>query len=243
MQTYLIIAVVTFFAALVQATMGFGGALVLINMLPMFYPYSKSVAYVQGCIVLINFYYMIRYRDKIRWDVLTAALIPGVLLSLVFTFVSVTVNSATMEVLLGVLLIGLAIYYLLVVDKIKMKPSKTNGVILGSFSGVTNAMFGMAGPPVALYLTPSIDDNFEYFITCQTFFSCSSATCIAVRLYSGIYEVSDIPVLAMMIAIFFIGTVFGLKVIKKVDSKILKKIIYVFIGLNGVYMFVMRLVG
>lgn len=242
-MNYLILGVIAFIAAFVQATMGFGAGVILVNVMPLFFPYSKAIALMQASILFLNIVFSIKYRNKIRWDVLVPALIPGTVLGLLFTFWSVTIDVAILTVALGVAFIALSIYTLALADKVHVKPSKTNGFILGSCSGLTNAFFGFAGPPVAAYFAPSLEDNLEYFVTSQFFFMCSSAACIVARFFSGIYEVSDLPMLGLLVACLGAGMLSGVGLLKKADGKVLKKLIYGFIGLNGVYIIVKELIA
>lgn len=241
MGVFLFIGCVAFIGAIIQATMGFGGAVLLINVMPFFFPVTKSVALVQGSVIIINIVFTIIYYKKIRWDILWPALIPGIGLGIVFSIISISLNAEMMTILLGLLFIILSVYYLTVVNRINIVPSKVNGFIMGAFSGFTNAFFGLAGPPVALYLVPSINDKIEYFASSQVFFLLSSIACISVRLLSGIYETSDIPIILYLMIMFILGSFIGIKLLKKIESILLKKIIYLFIGLNGIYLIAKQL--
>lgn len=240
---YIVIGLVAFLGAMLQANMGFGGAVILINFLPLFFPYLKAVALMQGAIVILNLVYMIIYWKKVRWDIIWPAVIPSVIIGLFFSFYSVNFDVQVLKLGLGVVFILLAVYYLAVVDRIHMLPSKINGFFMGTFSGLANALFGFAGPPLALYLVPSIDDKLEYFASSQACFLCSSLACISARLFAGVYEVSDLPNLLYIAVFFFLGIFFGLKILKKIKGDAFKKIIYAFIGLNGVYIIIKQLIG
>lgn len=236
MVVYLLIGCVAFLGAIIQTTMGFGGAVLLINVMPFFFPVTKSVALVQGSVIIINIVFTIIYFKKIRWDVLWPALIPGIGLGVVFSIISISIKAEMMTILLGLLFIVLSIYYLIVVNHINIIPSKINGFLMGAFSGFTNAFFGLAGPPVALYLVPSINDKIEYFASSQVFFLLSSIACISVRLLSGIYEASDVPIILYLMIMFILGSLIGINLLRKIEGFLLKKIIYIFIGLNGIYL-------
>ena len=241
MGVFLFIGCVAFIGAIIQATMGFGGAVLLINVMPFFFPVTKSVALVQGSVIIINILFTIIYYKKIRCYILWPALIPGIGLGIVFSIISISLNAEMMTILLGLLFIILSVYYLTVVNRINIVPSKVNGFIMGAFSGFTNAFFGLAGPPVALYLVPSINDKIEYFASSQVFFLLSSIACISVRLLSGIYETSDIPIILYLMIMFILGSFIGIKLLKKIESILLKKIIYLFIGLNVIYLIAKQL--
>lgn len=232
-----------FAGGILQANMGFGSALILINVLVLFFPFNKTVALTQGSLVFLNVYYFVRYFRNIRWDVVTPALIPGALLGLIFTIWSVRQDSAVLTLSLGVLFLVLSVYELAFSRKVHVKPSKFSGFLMGGFSGITNAFASIAGPPIALYLVLSLDDNLEYFATSQCFFLLCSLPCIVARIASGFYEVSDLPILGVLLAGLLLGAFLGLKILKKMETDILKKLIYAFVGVNGIYIIVKHLVS
>lgn len=238
MNTYLIVGLSAILASIIHSTMGFGSPLVLLNVLPLFFPLTKSVAVMQISLIVLNIYFFIRYRDQVVWKVLTPALIPASVFGLVFTLWSVSLESNVLTICLGVVFILLSLYELVFSGNVQVRPSKTMGFLMGSCSGITNAFFGMAGPPVVMYLVPAVDNNLQYFATSQAFFLFSSIPCLVGRVVSGIYEKTDIPVILILTSGFLLGSLVGQKLLKKIDSKVFKKLVYGFIGVNGIYMIV-----
>jgi len=240
--SYALILVSAVAASVIHSTMGFGSPLVLLNVLPLFMPLNKSVAVMQVSLIVLNIYFSVRYRDKIVWKVLTPALIPAAALGLLFTLWSVSLDVGILTIGLGVVFILLSLYELVFSGNVRVRPSPLTGFLMGSCSGITNAFFGIAGPPIVMYLVPAVDENMQYFATSQAFFFLSSVPCLVGRLVSGIYESTDIPVILCLIAGLLLGSVVGLRILKKIDSKVFKKLIYGFIGVNGVYMIVRQLI-
>ena len=240
--SYIVIFISAIFASIIHSTMGFGSPLVLLNVLPLFFTLTKSVAVMQVSLIVLNIYFCVRYINKISWKVLVPALIPATVLGLVFTLWAVSLDSGVLYICLGAVFIFLSLYELFISGNVKIRPSRSMGFLMGSCSGITNAFFGIAGPPIVMYLVPSTEDNLQYFATSQAFFFLSSVPCLIGRLVSGVYETTDIPVIACLIAGLLLGSVFGIKVLKKIDSKVFRKLVYGFIGINGIYLIVRQLV-
>lgn len=237
-SSYAAILISAVLASVIHSTMGFGSPLVLLNVLPLFFPLNKSVAVMQVALIVLNIYFFVRYRDKVAWKALFPVLIPAAVLGFVFTLLSVSLNLGILNIALGVVFILLALYELVFPKNVKLKPSAKAGFVMGACSGITNAFFGMAGPPVVMYLVPATEGNLEYFATSQAFFFMSSVSCLIGRVVSGIYERSDIPVILCLVAGLLLGSFVGQRVLKKIDNEIFKKLIYGFIGVNGIYMIV-----
>ena len=242
MGPYLILLLTSLLASVIQATMGFGSALILLNVLPLYLPLNKAVALMQASLIVLNIVFTVRYWKKVRWDVLYPALIPAAVSGMVFALWSVSMEMSVLFIFLGVLFIFISVYELALSGRIRVKPDKKTGFLMGLLSGLGNGFFGIAGPPVAMYLAPSLDDNLEYFASSQCFFLFSSVPCLLARLISGIYVADDLPYLAVMTAGLVFGVAFGLVILKKIETKLLRKLIYGFIGLNGVYIIVKQFV-
>lgn len=242
MGAYLIVGATAILGAIIQATMGFGTALLLLNVLPFFFPLNQAIALMQAAILVLNSTFTIRYWKKVRWEIIWPAIIPGVLLGIIFTLYSVQMAVSALTIAFGVMLIVLSIYELAFGDNFKVKPTKATGFLMGSLSGIGNAFFGVAGPPIAIYLIASVEDNLEYFATSQCFFFFSTAACVITRAACGAYEAGNIPFLIVVASCLLIGIVIGLKILKKIDGKLLRKLIYAFIGINGIYLIIKQIV-
>lgn len=242
MIAYCVIGVAAVVAAVVQVTMGFGAAIILLNVMPLFWVFNKAVAVTQASVLVLNGTFTLRYWRRIRWDVLWPALVPASILGLVFTIWSVRVDVGAMTIALGVAFVVLAVYEVAISERVRVRPTRAMGVLMGSASGVTNALFGIAGPPVIAYFVPSIEDKIEYVATSQAFFMMASIPCIVARLVEGVYQVSDLPVLVVVCVGLLVGMVVGIRILKRIDSQLLRKLIYIFIGLNGVYLIVKQIV-
>ena len=241
-SSYAVIFISAVLASVIHSTMGFGSPLVLLNVLPLYFTLTKSVAVMQVSLIVLNIYFFIRYREKVDLKVLVPALIPAAVLGLVFTLWSVSLESDVLYICLGAVFILLSVYELAFSGRVEVKPSKRMGFLMGSCSGITNAFFGIAGPPVVMYLVPATEDNLGYFATSQAFFFLSSVPCLIGRLVSGVYDRGDIPVLICLIVGLLLGSVVGIKVLKKIESKVFRKLVYGFIGINGVYLIVRQLI-
>ena len=240
--TFIVIFISAVLASIIHSTMGFGSPLVLLNVLPLFFTLTKSVAVMQVSLIVLNICFFVRYRNKVSWKVLVPALIPATVLGLIFTLWSVSLGSGVLYICLGAVFILLSVYELVFSGNVEVRPSRSMGFLMGSCSGITNAFFGIAGPPIVMYLVPSTEDNLQYFATSQAFFFLSSVPCLIGRLVSGIYEMNDIPVIICLVVGLLSGSVFGIRVLKKIDSKVFRKLVYGFIGINGIYLIVRQLV-
>ena len=228
-------------SSLLQGTLGFGAAIVMINVLPLFMAPGTSVVVTQFACTISSLYIAMKSWKKVRLDVLLPLLIPCLVCTIVATRLSVGLDTSTMKVLLGVVFILLALYFSFVADKISLKPTKLNGAIVGCISGVFGGMFVSGGPPAVLYLAPSLEDKDEYVATIQLYFVALNTMSLLTRVFSNAVALEDLRYMIIASVGMLIGGYFSLKIGKNLKGTLLKRFIFAFVGINGVLMIVNNL--
>ncbi len=237
-----IIFFLTCFAAIaLQTGIGFGFPLCAMIVLPYLFPYSEALALTQGTALFSTLYLTLRFRKKIRWDVLIPVVIPAAIAGVLFTAFSFTVGSAEIRILLGAALLLLSLWFLVFASKVRITPKRSTGVIMGIISGAGSGLFGIGGPPAGLYLMPAIGDKTEYTATIQTLFSICNIINLSVRLMLGTHSSSYLPLFAEGAVAVFSGTLFGIWVLKRIRTETLAKAVYVFVGITGAVMMIQNI--
>ena len=238
-----LLAFIGFVSAFLQSAIGFGAALVMINVIPFFLPPFQAVLIAQFSCLSFSVYIVVRSYRKIRFDVLIPFLIPAMISSVVATRLSLGLDMSTMKLMLGILFVILSLYFSFFAGKISIKPTKTAGIIIGTVSGACNGLFGASGPPSALYLTPALPDKDEYIATIQAFFMMVSTMSISTKIISGAVSVTDFQYIVPTAASAVLGSATGLTATRKLKGLLLRRLIYAFIGINGIVIIVTQLYG
>lgn len=238
---HLIFFITCFIAIALQTGIGFGFPLCAMIVLPYLFPYSEALALTQGTALFSTLYLALRFRRKIRWDVLLPVLIPAAAAGVFFTAFSFSVGSSEIRVMLGAALLALSIWFLVFASKVRITPKRSTGVIMGIISGAGSGLFGIGGPPAGLYLMPAIGDKTEYTATIQTLFSVCNIINLTVRLIMGTHSSSYLPLFAEGAVAVILGTLFGVWVLQRIKTDTLAKAVYVFVGITGAVMMVQNL--
>lgn len=222
-----------FISAFLQSGIGFGAAVIMMNILPFIISTSKALAVSQFTCISFSLYVVIRKRNHIRKDVLIPVLIPSLICTAIATRLSAGLDVSMMKILLGILFIALSAYFSFLADRIKIKPTNTSGMIVGAISGTMNGLFGTGGPPAVLYMTPALSERDEYIATSQTFFMTTNIISLTTRILSHAVVLSDINLMAASAIGGLLGSIIGIRATKKLNGALLKRFIYAFIGING----------
>ena len=241
-KLFILILVIIFIASLLQAALGFGFAIITMAFLPLLLDYSRALALTQAIGIVSTSYIAIRYRRKTRWDVLAPFLIASLVIGVFFTAFSVKAPGDILFITLGVVLIILAIYFLAFSNKIHITPNKKIGVAMGSVCGVCNGLFALSGPPAALYLLPSIEDKMAYLATIQTYFTIVNIEGLVIRAAMGTLHISDMPLVAAGWVLMLFGAFAGVRIMGLIKADLFKKLVYILIGVNGLWIVISRLI-
>lgn len=237
------LSIIVAIAAFLQTSIGFGFAVLAVALLPLLYPYGSAIALVQAIGLVNTVSLSLRYWRSIQWRVMLPLLIPTLLFGTFFTVVSFSMETELLRIGLGVLLIILALYFLRIAGTFTVKPSVTGGAIMGVISGISNGLFGIAGPPAALYLLPAVDDTRAYLATIQMYFTLCNLVNLAFRISNGAFDGGyRIEILVGWISVAM-GTLAGLWAFSHLKLLALKRVVYVFIGLNGIWIVIQQIVG
>ncbi|MDC7229628.1 MAG: sulfite exporter TauE/SafE family protein [Sphaerochaetaceae bacterium] len=239
---YLLVFLVAIAATFLQTSIGFGFAVFAMIFLPMVLPYGTAIAICQAIAILNTTYLAIRYYKYIQWKIMIPLLIPTLVLGIAFTLVSFSFETQYLKAMLGFVLLLLSLYFFRFSNSFHVQPTRKTGMAMGAISGVGNGLFGIGGPPAALYLLPAINEKLAYLATVQAYFTFNNITNLTTRILKGAFELSHIGLLIVGWLGVGLGTVLGLIAFKRVKTEIFKKLVYAFVGLNGAWIIIQELI-
>lgn len=221
--------------AFLQSNIGFGFPILAMVFLPSIFPFNTAVTLNQIIAMASTGWMTFRYRKHIRWNVLLPMTLSSILLAQVIILMSLNVESSVLTLLLGICLILLSVYFMVFSERLQIKASKRNAVLMGMTAGLGNGLFGIGGPPIALYLSSAVEDKYAYLSTIQAYFFISNIHSITVRVLSGTLQFTHLGyILAGWFAVA-IGTFVGLSVFKHIPKRFFKRIVYCFVGCSGLW--------
>ncbi|MGE4584014.1 MAG: sulfite exporter TauE/SafE family protein [Sphaerochaeta sp.] len=224
--------------AFLQANIGFGFPVIAMVFLPSLFPFSTAVALNQMIALASTGYLTLKYRASIRYATLIPLLISSLVVGMVFILFSFSLDSRILVLLLGGFLILLSLYFIIFSARISIKPTRRNSLAMGSLAGLGNGLFGIGGPPVALYLLASTGDKRAYLGTIQAYFLICNIQSIILRSMHGAVALDQVPLVLLGWAGIGMGTYLGLKLFNIWSETVLKRIVYGFVGISGVWIII-----
>lgn len=236
MATAAYLLLIPFIGSFLQSVVGFGFSIFVMAFLPRLFPLSTAIAVNLALAMANNIVVTVKYRKNIRWRVLLPVMIPSLAIGSLATVASLSVDTKNLTILLGIFLMVLSVYFFFS-ERIHIHPTVAGGVALGLVSGLCGGFFGIGGPPIVLYMLPAIgeDDKIGYIASMQIYFLFSNMLFLSLRIAHGSVTASILPCLGIGLIGVALGVVGGLFALARIPQKAFRKCVYVFIGLNGLW--------
>lgn len=133
-------------ASFVQRTTGFGFGIFIMTMLPAIMSSYGQATTLSGILAMTTSFIIVLQKHKyIVWSRLLPILITFVVVSAGAIFMLKRMEYSILNILLGITLIVVSIYFSFFSKHIKIKPTKPLQVTAGGLSGLMGGFFGMQG--------------------------------------------------------------------------------------------------
>ena len=230
-----------FVGAFLQANIGFGFPIIAMIVFPRLFAFSTAVTLTQLIAMASTGYLTIKYWKKIQWKTLFPLLVTSLVIAAFVTVFSLSVDGGKLVIILGIALVAISLYFVAFSASIQITARPRNGVLMGTIAGLGNGFFGIGGPPVALYLLPSVPGKIEYLATIQAYFFFCNIESILIRVFNGALVVEQLYLIPLGWIAIGLGTITGLKLFDAIPAPLLKRIVYLFVGLSGIWIIIERL--
>ena len=229
------VAAASFAAGFLQGCTGFGAVMIMMIILPFFYPMTDSVGIANSATIAGNIYVAYQYRKHFR---IRTALYPALISMAVngaAILLSVNADKTSVKKAFGLFLIVLAAYYLFFSRGKEWKLSMPFRIALVVLFAVTSAFFGIGGPLMAIYFMNVTDTREEYLGSIQFFFMLTSLFNIVFRTATGLLSRDHIvPILIGMAGVIISGMI-SKPLVKHMNVKYAEILTYVFVAFTGFY--------
>lgn len=235
---YLAVALLSVGAGFLTATIGFGGAVFLMQFFPLLLPFLNasslsSIIVYAGILVLAW-----QYRRHVMWGEVWLPSLLYVLSGVPAVFFAGMLDTQKLKLCFAVFLVLLGLYNLCNVLRaggFRLPRRRAVGAACSVLSGIGTGMFGIGGPPMALYfLSVAGDDKEAYIGTIQVFFGISMLFTISARFASGAMPVELVPLALLGMGTSLAGKYLGTRLVTHINVNVMKLCVCLFMVFSGV---------
>lgn len=231
----IILLAFAFGAAFVQRTTGFGFGIFIMTVLPYLLPTYGEATALSGMLAIVTSVILaFQYGKYLCWRKLLPILITFLIVSFIAILIVSHLDKTVLKKVLGAVLIFAAIYFWFFAGKIKINPNLPTQGFLGTLSGFMGGFFGMQGPPAVLYFIEVSKRKEEYVALTQTFFLIGNFVMTFYRWNAGFLTGEVLTDWCCAIPAVLFGTWVGNLVFKYISLDLLRRIVFIYIGISGV---------
>lgn len=242
----MIIYVWVFLAALVggflQSIIGFGVGVICMALFSLFFTYMPYAAAVSMFITLFGSMWILRGRwRKADLKKMLPVMIVYFAIMPVATALSTRLPKNVFGFVLAGVLIVLSSLNIFFEGKVRIKANVGSAIVIGVLAGILGGLFNMSGSAVVFYALAAFDDKENYIASISAYYVVTNIYGMVVRYFNGLLTQQVLLWSAAGVAGVFVGVVLGCIVYKKISFPTLRKWIYGFIGVSGIWMVISNL--
>jgi len=227
------IAILTLFASSIGTLTGFGTSTIMVPILLLFLPLPQALFLVGIIHWFGNVWKIVLFRKGIRWKLLLAFGIPGIVASYLGASLIFVGNQAVMSRILGSFLVVYVIF-LFLKSSFKLPQSTITACIGGSASGFMAGIFGIGGSVRGMFLTAFNLPKEVYITTAGAIALCiDSSRLISYFTGGATLEKTNALGLLLFVPISFIGAYIAKKIVNKIPQQYFRYVIATFLFLVG----------
>jgi hypothetical protein len=211
---------------------GFGSSLFFIPIASYFFDFHTVLGITGLFHVLSNITKIAFFRKGVDKKIVLSIGIPAVIAVIIGALLSKYIDPKILELLLAVFLITVSIFFLYN-NKFTIKPSLTNSVSGGFFSGIIAGLLGTGGAIRGITLA-------AYNLKIDTFIATSACIDLAidssrsvVYAYNGYVHRHDMYLIPLLLIVSIIGTYIGKKILVKISEEQFKSLVLILVLITG----------
>lgn len=233
-MTGVVVVLIAVVGGIIQTVIGFGGSVFMMLFLPYLFGMVQGAAISSAIALGLSATLAWKFRRHLEWKVCLLPTILYLLASILVLNYIQKIDSGILTPAFGVFLILLALYFSFFAGKVTLKANWKTASVCALISGACSGLFGIGGPTMALYLVSATHDKETYIADTQFIFAVTSVVNLIVRINKGIYTMDVVPMTLLGLAAITVGKIIGLKIFNRINTNLMKKLVYGFVAISGV---------
>lgn len=232
--TVLIVAIVNALSAFVQASTGFGYAIVAMFLMPFVLPYDQCLVISASTIVVIAVQMVVTLRKHIRpkkiiWPMVGCLILLGLGRYLIYLIDDIVASRV-----MGFFLILLsAFFYTTKKRSITIPANRRNGLLVGFVTGMTTGMFNMVGPFLSLYYYDNFETTLEFKANLECSFLIAGIISFIINMSMYGMDLFMAGAIGLSGAFSVLAGMLGIKIYCRLNKEKLKWIIIIVLPIMG----------
>lgn len=220
-------------AGMVQGLAGFGSGFITLMFFPALLGMVASASIMQCISIFTCMFIAMQYRGSINLKLIWKPLIFYFPSYLLFMRLLSGLDTTTLSLLLGLIMIGVSVYSNAFQEKLTFRPTLLAASICAVSAGAIDAFLGIGGITIVIYLLAAAKEKEEFLGTAQFFFLITCTYGTIVRFSNGLFTLEMVPYAFLALAGLLMGVFISSIIVKRIRTEQVKRFTYLFMGFAG----------
>lgn len=228
----LVAAGIILLASTVKGLTGFGFALTSLPLLSIFLDPQTAVPLITICSVFLDGYTLYEARREVQYREIIPLILSGITGMLFGAYVLVSLDSQIIRLVIGVVtvLFTLASFMGL---KHEITNTKLASIPVGLLSGLLGGSMSISGPPIVLFFNNQNVEKRTFRANLIAYFFCLYLATVPAYFYGNLITLDIVRSSAYLVPVMFIGASVGIRLSKRVDETLFKRVALSLILVTG----------
>ncbi len=231
--TLILVALIILVASTVKGLTGFGFALTSLPLLTIFLAPKTAVPLITVCSVFLDGYTLYEARKNVQYRAIIPLVISGIIGMILGTYFLVSLDSQVIRLAIGIVTVLFTAASMMGIRR-EINNEKMASIPVGLVSGILGGSMSISGPPIVLFFN---NQNIEKTVfranLIAYFFSLYVAT-VPAYVFGNLITVDLLGSSAVMVPIMFLGATMGIRLSRRVDEGVFKKIVLLLVLVTGI---------
>ena len=237
MQSLILPFLALFLGAFTQSVTGFGSALVAMSILPSLLGLPVAAPVVAATGFVLEVLLTLRYHQSLRVNAIWRMLLASLLTAPFGVILIRYVNESLALFLLGLLLVGYALYALIGL-RLPNLAHPAWGWVTGLLSGLLGGAYNTPGPPIVIYGNCRGWESAQFKSNLSGFFVINSIFVVTSHFMSGHYSPDTTRLLLLCLPATLVGFVLGQSMDRWLDPEHFRKVVLVLLIVLGIHLMI-----
>lgn len=230
--TLIIVALIILIASTVKGLTGFGFALTSLPLLTIFLAPKTAVPLITVCSVFLDGYTLYEARRHVKYREITPLVVSGIIGMILGTYFLVSLDSEAIRLAIGVVTVLFAGASMMGIRK-EISNEKLTSIPVGLVSGILGGSMSISGPPIVLFFNNQNVEKTTFRANLIAYFFSLYVATVPAYVFGNLITVDLLGSSIIMVPIMFLGATLGIRLSRKVDEAVFKKIALLLVLVTG----------
>ena len=220
-------------ASTVMGLTGFGFALISLPMLSLFISPKVAVPLITVCSVFLSGYTLYEARKSVQPREIATLVVSGVIGMIIGTYFLVSLDSRALRLAIGAVTVVFAAASMM---GLRWEISNTSqaSIPVGLISGILGGSMSISGPPIVLFFNNQRVEKTVFRANIIAYFFSLYAATVPAYVAGNLITFEVLTSSMVMVPIIFLGATLGIRLNKRVDEDIFRRITLLLVLIAGV---------